>query len=236
MIKIEQNSGYGADLWITPYMTELVNEMNVQGEFSVGLIPAGYDCNAQQASLGDFGYIGPSIPRAVAVAKPKFHADQLTLDYRVQVKTVDEEVLDLVNQVYVRPGGRGNTMSVITQRPHRNVIKKVVTRHLYIKDCFEAIYEHLRQVMPNLTKDDLLDVNFSNREWIGDQKYNPAFLEASDVLLNDVYKTIILYQYEDMGIDYYDVTLSFMSSELERNKDVIIQIINLLNKTIDDII
>jgi hypothetical protein len=250
-IILKQNGGYGCDLWVTPMMEKLVNEIDCSlCEYSVGLVPAGYYSLPEECARGEFGYIGNvgcrgstgpsgwSEPDTYILKKP-FNENTQTLyctfNCNPTINDTLDQIKELVSELYITPGNNWRIHTAYTSK--ENYIYENIIENYYLckNEKFDDVFEKLNTFGLELTIDDIIDLN------IGDQnthhspyiEYNSTFTHVSRDMPIDpnVLLKTILHQYNKMvGISSYSIMLNIIATDIEINYDKIIQLVKLISE------
>lgn len=232
-ISVTQNNAYMCDLWVTESMKKLANQFN-NINFAVSLIPAGYSATNEECRGGDFGYMG-SVPHFGPGTKQKFPEQTETIVCTVKLSLDVSELLgeikNLSSELYVRPGGRNNKLEPLT-------IKSIdaysrVDKQFYIckNPGFDDVYDKLKVLIPDLEEIDLINMEIRNVSVLSykhGKSYNPAFVHIAED--SDSYLTTFGYSYnENIGISHYDFKLEIIASDIDRNHDMIVKILQMIS-------
>lgn len=233
-ISITQNAGYMCDLWITEPMKKLAEQFD-NINFTVSLIPAGYSATNEEARRGAFGYLGPT-PHFGPASKPKFSEESETIvctcKLPIDISELLDEIKNLSSKLYVRKGGRNNTLEPLTIRSI-DAYRRVDKQFFICKNPgFDDVYEKLKILIPDLEEVDLINMSIGNVSVLSykyGKSYNPALVHIAEE--SDSYLTTFGYSYnENIGMVHYDFKLEIIASDIEVNIEIITKILEMITR------
>jgi hypothetical protein len=224
MINIKQSDYYVNNLWISNAMDQLITTCNkiTTCNYEVDLVPVGYH--------DDFLYTAPILRH---MKKKLFDEKYLLLTISVNVKTIDlNQLNELINQLVITPGKVEKPFNPISIINHNKVqIKKV---NFYKKPGFDTVYNSLKTMLPFLTPADMMTMKFKSFKLESvhclnyRKEYNPYLIEASYDLKEKELLLDVCQEYIAVPSGESTIKLSIMSIDIERNINVIVKIIKLI--------
>ena len=221
---------HGCEKYIYPSMIKLVSEFNHLYNichFSVGLVPAGYGCNAQEASL-PMGYAGPSRVLSPGARRDYFQESTETIVCTMTLnnKTDVQLLMNLAYQLNITMGGRGNKLNPLTITPINKIEKVVDEYYIYKKSNFKQLLEDCWKINNQLTEERLLRSDICEYDYYNGYKYNKTCTYMTNFLTNDALvdsKTITTNKI--VGIDQYTFKLKIIGTDIMPNFDLIVKLI-----------
>ena len=245
MINIHNISGYGCNLWITPAMETFVKHIKEIGlhdlNFLVSLVPAEYD-RTKAESRGPIGWIGPS-RNDPGSPKINYNERYETLTCILKLSQAAEsyiaELSDLANNIEVTRGGRNQRLAPLTIYPIFLYEKVIREHHLCKRTGFDEVLNSLKILLPDITEKDLATSDIGGkmmkiRNYHSCIEYNSAFIYDMEELKECDAKimTIETSHDERKGIDYYNFKLEIMSVDIEKNTELLVQILKIAHNFI----
>ena len=222
-VQVTQHRGYACNLWVTEQMKRIVNAVeDNKFTFSVDLIDVSYHLTAQERAMGPRGWCGPIVDDP-AKGKPNyqehnevFHiAFTLAPDFSKMAK-----LEEYASEITVTPQGTPNrpALKFLTHTLVYNYIDVTTTKYHYKHPKFNQALQAMREINPNLTEDKFANYDYSNLIIVTEN-------ESPD---HEVYKTEIINRKEQTDLLYYKMVLNIIATDIERNFDIIMKIINMV--------
>lgn len=222
-IQVTQHNGYCCNLWVTEQMKRIVNAIeNNEFTFSVDLIDVCYHLTAQERAMGPHGWCGPSRDDP-AKGKPNYqeHNEVFHIAFTLPADFPEMAKLEeYASKITVTPQGAPNrpALKFLTRTLVYNYIDVTTTRYHYKNPKFNQAFQAMREINPNLTEDEFVNYDYSNLVIVtGDEL--PGY---------EVYKTELINRTERTDLLSYKIILNIIATDIERNFDTIMKIINMV--------
>ncbi len=223
-IIVNNNPGFPCILWITDSMKTFVeNFKSNHCRFSVSLVPAGYYASWEEASGGSFGYIGPMDPNHI---KTNFPENMVTLRCCLKLsslaKSYIDELKNLAENMDTTSGGRNQRLYPLIIETIYKYEQKTNVTYVCKNKGFDLAFESLKVLMPSLTEKEFATFN-------NDDEYNTNLihytnvLDKHDLLIETLEKVVT----EKVGIDYYNMSLEVISTDITKNTELMEKILTL---------
>lgn len=228
MIEVKQVDSYCCLLHVTPAMQKLVNHLNMDVNYSVGLVPAGYYATFEEACRGAFGYAGP-----IVTDRENFDDSVETLNITLTVNNNFIDIMDHIKQLAsnldVTMGGRDNKHEPLSITINDKYEMYTKTFYYCKRPGFDDLFKGLQTIIPTLTEENM--VNY----YVSKEEYNSyiQFWDCKEELKEGdvVFKTETKSGYKrSIDIENYTVTLSVISTDIERNFDLICDLLQQIYK------
>lgn len=226
-IQVTQHNGYGCSLWVTEQMMKIVNAIdNDKFTFSVDLIDVYYHLSDQEIAMGPRGWCGPVVHDSTKF-KPNFqeHNEVFHITFTLPTNFTEMSKLEeYANKIVVTPRGNPNQPSLkfLTCTPIYDYIDTVKTTYHYKHPKFNQAFQIMKEINANLTKDKFVNYDYSNL----------IIVTENELHDHEVYKTEVINRREQKDLSHYKVVLNIIATDIERNFDNIIKVINLCSSHI----
>ncbi len=229
IIKINQIPGCPWRFYVYPEISDLCNQIQspISKDIAVSLnvVDAGYylDTSKLGGPVGYQGYLDPNIPIL------DFSKEQEILEFQLIVNiTWIENNKSLLDQLYATPGFGMKKYTSWSFKQIWNREYENITMGLYKKPHFDELFEIMKLMVPEIkSEEDLITYGIDNRYY----DYNVSFVEErvfnTDV---DCVKTYTVKKSISNLTDEYTVNISTLVCDIEKNKDILLQILNSLSK------
>ncbi len=231
IINLTNYDSHMCEKFIYPSMTKLVNEFNHLYNichFHVSLVPAGYSCNAQEASIGPMGYAGPTPILSPGARRDYFPESMETI---VCTMTLNNEadvnlLMLLTEQLNVTMGGRGNKLNPLTIITNHKIEKKVTSYYVYKKSNFNQLLDDVTKMNNKITAERLLESNICEYDYYEGYRYNKTCTYMTNFVTDDeLIETHFHTIQKIVGINNYAFKLEIIGTDIEPNFDLIVNII-----------
>lgn len=226
IISINDHPGHVGLKWITPPMIEFVDkisELNLSGiNFEVGLVPCGYHMTQEEIARcgGPIGYMGPN-----RLNRSNFKENELTLKICVETSpNLDLDGLEkLCKEIYVTAGGRQNVM----------ISYKIYTKYAYgdkiVYTYGKSGYSYKYETIKNLFYDSDIPTDILHNEIFSLlQNLGYTYESEESCVDNTLIETTVIHDGKTTGINTYIVNLEIISTDLEKNTDILIDILHMI--------
>lgn len=216
MIKINHSGHYVKRLWITEPMEELLSNLNTKSiEISLNKMMDSYYMTEEQLNRrlgpeGCCGYVdGPQDPE-----KPPYpeHQQYLSLKFKLSAGALVDEIKNIIKDFTVTPGNTYYCQPLKCQDVCGNKIKKT---YIYKLPGFNQAFQALQLLIPDLTEEKFADDN------------NVVLISEEEVLDHELLKIVESVVVDKNNVQYYNVELNIISSDIKTNMQSILNIIRL---------
>ena len=196
--------------------------------FHVTLVPADYymDRTLYKGPVGPMGYEGPYDQNIKQDNKPCCDKKReiLNIEFCAPREWIDKNK-DKLENLYVTIGPNGQKIKTFNYQEKYEY--KVVKFGYYKKICFDPIYKVMKEYFPNMSELDFAKygLNYDDYNY---EKYNYDFVEKREYTNENYSINNCLESFEEtignpINTGIYNVTISLITIDIERNTDTIIE-------------